>query len=113
MSTEAMPMVLDHRGGVAHLLRHGAEKLDGEALLGRASGDHLQGALVLLEERAGVDEVGGGPVHAADLAHDEPEGQVGVARQRRQEEVGIQLVGPDAHGRNVGAFSPPRKAEPL
>ena len=89
---------LDHLGRVAHLLGHRAEELHGEQLLGRAGADHLQGPRVLLNQGAGVDEIGRGPVESADFAHDEPERQVGVARQRREKEIRIKLVGPDAHG---------------
>jgi hypothetical protein len=94
----------DDERGVAHLLRHGAEELDGEPLLGGRGGDHLQGARVALDEGAGVDEVGRGPVHAADFAHHEAEGQVGVARQRREEEIRGKLVRTDAHGQ-ISAIS--------
>ena len=104
---------LDHLGGVAHLFRHGAEELHREQFLGRDGADHLEGTRIFFNERAGIDEVGRGPVQSADFPHDEPEGQVGVTRQRREEQVGSELVGPDAHGRNVGGFFRPRKAEPL
>ncbi len=92
---------LDQRGGVAHLLRHGAEELHGEQFLRRAGPDELQRPRVLLEQRTGVDEIGGGPVEAADFADDEPEGQVGVARQRREKQIRPQLVWSDAHSGQV------------
>ena len=45
---------------------------------------------IFLEQRAGVDQVGGAEADAADFAHDEPEGQVGVTRQRREKQIGLQ-----------------------
>ena len=82
---------------VAHFLRHGAEELHGQRSIRRAGFDELERLRILFEQRAGVDEVGGGKVHAADFAHGEAERQVGVTRQRREKQIRLQCQRPKAH----------------
>ena len=71
-------------GGIAHFLRDGAEKLDGQRLVGGAGFDEFEGFGISFQERAGVDKIGGGEVQLADFAHDQAERQVGITCQRRQ-----------------------------
>ena len=54
-------------------------------------------AFFLFQQRAGVDEVGGAEADAADFAHDQPERQVGVTRQRREKQICFQCQRADAH----------------
>ncbi|OQB85718.1 MAG: hypothetical protein BWX86_02805 [Verrucomicrobia bacterium ADurb.Bin122] len=90
-------------GGVAHLLGYRAEKLDGHwAVVGVARGE-LERGRVALDERAGVDEIGDAPAEPAEFAHGEAHGQVGVAGQRREAEVGRERVGTEAHGDQRGS----------
>jgi hypothetical protein len=96
MSTETRRAIDDERG-VAHFFRHGAEKLDGQRRIGRARFDELERLGIFLHQRAGVDQVGGAQADAADFAHDEAEGQVGVTRQRREKQVGFKLERAKAH----------------
>ncbi len=82
---------LQIRRGVAHFFRHGAEQLDGERLVGGRSLDELEGLGLLFQQGAGVDQVGRGQADAAQLTDREAKGQVGIARQRRQEQVGCSM----------------------
>ncbi len=87
----------EHLRRVAHFLRHGAEELDGQRRVGGAGLDELEGLFAFLQQRAGVDQVGGAQADAADFAHDEAEGQVGVTRQRRKEQIRCQRQRAEAH----------------
>ena len=51
----------------------------------------LRALAIFLQQRAGVDQIGRGEVQPADFAHRQPERQVGVTRQRRKKQVGLQL----------------------
>ncbi len=80
----------EQRGGIAHLFGHGTKQLDGERTVCWPGLDELERFAILLQERAGVDEIGGAEADPADFANDETEGQVGVAGERRQEQIGIE-----------------------
>ena len=67
---------------IAHFFGHGAEELDGERRIVRAGFDELERLFVSFQKRAGVDQVCGAEADAADFAHNQAEGQVGVTRQR-------------------------------
>jgi hypothetical protein len=88
--------------GIAHFRGHAAEELHGQRPVGGAGLDKLEGPAVFFEQRTGVDEVGGGPVESAKFAEGQPHGQVGIARQRREEEVRRKLVGTEAHWESKG-----------
>ncbi len=94
---------------VAHFFGHGAEQLDGQRSVGGGGFDELEGLGLLLEEGAGVDEVGGGEAEAAQFADGEAEREVGVAGQRREEEVGRQCEGPETHWRKHNQGERPRE----
>jgi chorismate mutase len=65
---------------------HGERRISGTRL------DELERLLVFLQQRAGVDEIGGAKSDAADFAQDESKRQVGVTRQRREEQVLTQNI---------------------
>ena len=79
------------RRGVAHFLGHGPKELHGKRLVCGPGLDEFEGLVAFFEQRTGVDEVGGTQADAADFAHDEPERQVGVTRQRREKQIGREL----------------------
>ena len=97
-------------GGVAHLLGHTAEQLDGHRPVCGRRRDEFEGGGVAFEERAGVDEVGGGPTETAELAHGDAHGQVGVTGERGQKEVRGKLVRSEAHGQRAPSGRRKRKS---
>ena len=88
---------LEIDGGVAHLFGDGAKQLHGQRTVRRAGFDQLERLGFFFQERAGVDQIGGGQVQSAQFAHGQAEGQVGVTRQGREEQIGLQLERADAH----------------
>ena len=61
--------------------------ISGQGFVGRASLDELERLGILFEQRARVDEVGRGEIESADFTQCKSERQVGVPRQRRQEQI--------------------------
>ncbi len=73
---------------------HGAEELDGQRRIGRPGFNELERLGIFFQQRAGVDQIGGAKADAADFAHDQAEGQVGVTRQRREKQIGFDVSEP-------------------
>ncbi len=73
----------EHLRGVGHFLGHGAEKLHGQGSVLRAAFDQLERLVVFLQQRAGVDEVGGAEADAAEFADDAAKREIGITGQRR------------------------------
>jgi hypothetical protein len=71
-------------GGVAHFFGDGAEELDGERTVSGTGFDEFEGLGLFFQERAGIDQIGGREIEAAEFADSEAEGQVGVAREWRE-----------------------------
>jgi hypothetical protein len=109
ISTDATPM--DSRYAAASRISSGTEPKSWTAsgLVGGAGFDQLEGFGISFQERAGVDQVGGGEVQPADFAHDQAERQVGVTCQRRQKQIGLQLERADLHLPNEPQNQPKRR----
>jgi len=88
--------ILADPGGVPHLGRDGAEQLDGEGAVERVGFDQFEGLGIALEEGAGIDEIGGAKTDATEFADDDAKGEVGVAGEGRQEEIGREFEGAEA-----------------
>ena len=106
-SPEDTPLAVQLFGAVPEEMRDAAVRLEALGIasvdinmgcpvrkvckVGGGAFDELEGLAILLEEGAGVDEVGGAEADAADLADDAAEGEVGVPGQRREEQRRRQL----------------------
>jgi hypothetical protein len=60
--------------------------LHGERRIGGTRFNQLERFFILLQKRTRVDQIRRAKADAADFAHDEAEGQVGVTGQRREKQ---------------------------